>query len=490
METVIESFGIPKNDNDLDKNSKKKQQKPEPEPEAPQKVGSVRCPYCQTMISFDSFLFRAKNPEDEEKLKAKYQNGIISDDEYKKRLQYAAKTDEAMIDFWTGEVRNWKRNNVHLREVDNGYSEFIPEDKSKPHETKRDLPGKAFADVTCCVLSNEQIDKDKTVTVGLGYPVSVTDKRGETTTQKICPKCHCILPPDYGLHKTFFIACTGIKQSGKTVLLSQLFKTMSGELSRKVNVMSRSMNAELFWRERLIQTGVSLPDGTNKETFKPPVFFSLNKHKDEKEYTFVFYDIAGENCISIDAMRSKGSFIENADGIIMLISPKQLSDIYAMAENEENDVLKVLDTLHFAFENNKNNTSLAVVISKCDEYDNVERVPAAVKETDEKKYKTMYEQRKILHENITTMLKGTELYNYATDDYTHMKFFASSALGHAPLNNIPQGEINPRRLADPLIWFLCNFGIIKDDKPSLLYMAYEKIKEVLMELWRRVTRRH
>ena len=91
-------------------------------------------------------------------------------------------------------------------------------------------------------------------------------------------------------------------------------------------------------------------------------------------YTLVFYDIAGENCVKPRRMKKFGPFIENSDGIILIIDPGQFMGEIQGADEEEQELYKpdkVIGAMCDAFvtSNNKNgqsNIPLAVTLSKGD----------------------------------------------------------------------------------------------------------------------------
>ncbi|MEI3282045.1 MAG: hypothetical protein V8R61_04760 [Enterocloster sp.] len=152
-----------------------------------------------------------------------------------------------------------------------------------------------------------------------GFTDSVTDAFGEVTKVRICPYCHNPLPANYGKYPVHFIATVGITSSGKTVYLSQLMRHMD-EIMANVGLGTLSMTEAdtRFVREHQVKKDVPLPQGTTPGALSEPLFYVILNNG--QYHTLVFYDVAGENCVNQEEMGKFGPFIENADGIIMILN--------------------------------------------------------------------------------------------------------------------------------------------------------------------------
>ncbi len=83
-----------------------------------------------------------------------------------------------------------------------------------------------------------------------------------------------------------------------------------------------------------------LPRGTVPEALTPPMAANVKDNNTQKMYTLVFYDIAGENCVKPRRMKKFGPFIENSDGIILIIDPGQFMGEIQGADEEEQELYK------------------------------------------------------------------------------------------------------------------------------------------------------
>ena len=109
-----------------------------------------------------------------------------------------------------------------------------------------------------------------------------------------------------------------------------------------------------------------------------PLPLNVINNKTKQKYTLIFYDIAGENCVNPEAMNKYGMFIENANGIVMIIDPKQFGELFNITEDSEDydddDTAipeKVAEAMYNAFgatsaEGGKCQVPLAAALSKSD----------------------------------------------------------------------------------------------------------------------------
>lgn len=462
-------------------------------------VRTILCPYCQEEIAVNAFLFRAQDPEDDEKLSRKRDD--LSEEEYNERLLYVAKPDERLIEFWSDDMM-WK-NSINLRELEYGYSEFFTKkkaytdgsvlnnaeeaDSNQTNMAANDdnkMMGTAIADVKCCILTEDLIQKK---VIKDGYLMAVVDGRGKKTTKKICPHCHCLLPDEYGLHKVRFISCIGKRTSGKTVLLSKFFEIMGERLPKVAGVLAWSKNSKIFFQNRLVKQGVPLPEPTGTENFKPPVFVEIGK-SDEHKDLFVFYDIAGENCVSPEKMLKLGKFIKNSDGILMLVSKDQILDA---KEKNNTNILAVLECIRDTFGSENRNIPFAVVLSKSDQYFSMHPAPEGIsKDVIYRKKGYMIKQHENLHTALYKMLEETALLNYVHDLFPNAKFFAVSALGAEPVDDVPEKQIVTKRLEEPFMWLLYKFNMIEkvtDSTWDVVCALFARLQNFIKE---QVTGRH
>lgn len=317
-----------------------------------------------------------------------------------------------------------------------------------------------------------------------------TDAEGKITEIRICPHCHNPLPSEFGKYPVKYIALVGITGSGKTVYLSQLFKKIDEILERvDLTVVGTHDEMDEFIKKHKIEKNEFLPAGTTSDKLTPPIPVNVVSNKTQKRYTFIFYDIAGENCVREENINKYGKFIRNADGIIMIVDPKQFYELFDLDEDETVDDIykpeKVVDAMFTAFvaKDNAGNSSkipLAAVVSKSDilssslpEYSNV------FKNADYSRYKCegfLYDEWQDLNTELyrlmcrtKTTMQGKIFENKLKICFPQHGYFAFSALNcepvtelgkdgnhHSYINEIP----DTIRIEEPFFWLLYKLEII------------------------------
>lgn len=319
-----------------------------------------------------------------------------------------------------------------------------------------------------------------------GFTDSVMDAFGEVSRIRICPHCHNPLPANYGKYPVHFIATVGITSSGKTVYLSQLMRCMD-EIMANVGLGTLSMTEAdtRFIREHQVKKDYALPQGTTPGALSEPLFYVILNNGEY--HTLVFYDVAGENCVNQVEMGKFGPFIENADGIILILDPEQFSQVSKDLDNDVAGPKVVLQTMFNSFLASKNvggktEVPLAVALSKSDRLQNSRffapnsnifgkisydpRNPGF----DQQQYRNvMGEVRRFLNE----VNEGSQLMMIMKNCFIHYGFFAFSALncqvetqeivenGQTKTVAMPKSHPDPLRIEEPFLWLLNQFGIVK-----------------------------
>jgi len=314
-----------------------------------------------------------------------------------------------------------------------------------------------------------------------GLVVTVSDCFGKKTDRRVCPRCHNPLPGTYGKNQTKFISVIGITGAGKTVYLSQLckhFKAFTANVG--ITSIPTSKGAMEFILSHPVEMGERLPEGSPPETLTQPIFYDLNLKKGDQiiKNTVVFYDIAGENCVDSEKMKHFGPFVEQSDGIMLLIDPVQFgsSDVYDGTAAPT----AVLEAIYNRFANKKQddvrNLPLAVCISKGDMIakqitgSNMEEVQCV--QDEQKHFLPVFNA--MLYNGLQGMLKEfvddneAELRMHLINLFDNYNYFLFSAIG-APTEKIDAGgeEIDvpaappiPKRIQEPLFWIFHKFGYI------------------------------
>ena len=331
---------------------------------------------------------------------------------------------------------------------------------------------------------------------GDGMVIGVEDIHGHETYRRVCPKCHNPLAAGYGKFETKFISVIGITQSGKTVFLSQLLKTIFDYTSH-VGLSSyfSSDHENSFVNANPVEAGKALPAATVASRFTQPMYYDLVRRLpgDRRETnTIVLYDIAGENCVRPQEMAKFGRFIIKSDGIIMLLDPGQLG-FGALEDTGEKPpaAQDVFNAIYKAFQEVKSENVLtvpmAVCISKSDKVKHIlptesrcdikhaqnPRTGSRIKAFNASEYN-------ILQKSLTEQIEGNceAVHELLCNNYKYFNYFAFSATGCAVEKrdgkSYPVEPPNPQRIAEPLLWLFYRFGYISSDVPIRLPFPLEE----------------
>ncbi len=304
---------------------------------------NCKCPFCFETFAHDKVAFRAMTAFVKQDF-----SDEMEEQERKIKERYQKAEDELYKNFW---------DNFPGSEINNEYSEYPVIDNNNPNALK----GAYKYDAS-------------------GFVNEVTDEFGRTSDVRICPYCHNNLPFEFGKYPVKYISVVGITSSGKTIYLSQLLKYLDSFFTKAgLTMFGTCDEIDKFLAGHKISKDKPLPRGTVPEALTPPMAANVKDNSTQKMYTLVFYDIAGENCVKPRRMKKFGPFIENSDGIILIIDPGQFMGEIQGADEEEQELYKpdkVIGAMCDAFvtSNNKNgqsNIPLAVTLSKGDTMKNV-----------------------------------------------------------------------------------------------------------------------
>lgn len=452
--------------------------KPAKPVQEPQKIGKIKCPYCFKEFMHDEVHFKAMT------LKEGSARGSAHDD-------FGVEAEEEEFDLF-GSAEKQENEDT----VDKSVAELFEE---KEDTQFKDFWKKYANELDWQYANYPVITKSDTRMItgtyhkdAEGFVDSVTDFYGMETKERICPYCHNPLPPNYGKYKVHFIATVGITSSGKTVYLSQLLRRMD-EYMANVGLGTLNMTSanNKFLKEHPVKMDTPLPKGTLPGALSDPLFYVV---LDNNVYhTLVFYDVAGENCVKPEDMGKYGPFIENADGIIMILDPDQFSVVnQSYDEDEMTSPKAVVQAMFNSFLSSKNvngrsNVPLALALSKSDKLEDQELVSLNSNIFKDIVYNErrpgfevqqynnlMGEVRKFLN----TMPEGKGLMMVMNKFFTKTGLFAFSALnckvkveeqvidGELRPIAMPAAHPIPRRIEEPLLWMLAEFGIVQKQEPN------------------------
>lgn len=448
----------------------------------------IKCPYCFKTFFHNKVEFRTKpvTEEELEVLDAKRSDPDNPDAEaaqkrYKYYFEnYRREKDKTWTDYWKD---LGFAENAELYENGDGYDEY--------RDGKRNsvLSGDTNPRIVKKGLLLELLrDKD-------GFVTGAVDKRGVETHYRICPHCHNRLPKEYGKNDVKFVSVVGISGSGKTVMLSQLIENIEDYAVKVGGTVTYDSedSARKFIMRYKVKGGETLPIGT-REHFSPPIFlrFSRKTEQDRIEKCMVvIYDIAGESCIKADGLETYGPFVRNADGIILLVDPGQIS-AFGCSNEELERPTAVLNAMARAFlleEDAASRVPLALAYSKSDMLRNVSldddlkensNIFRDIRYNSKVRGFMLDEFRNINFEVETLTRKYSEtLYQTIRDKFTTCGFFAFSALGSSTEQketedgrsvSVLKQHVQPMRLEEPLLWIMYRWGLLrgveKDTEPK------------------------
>jgi len=321
------------------------------------------------------------------------------------------------------------------------------------------------------------------------YRQTICLKCTDASTYFICKVMDKEIPSDFLSMTSLRIALLGAKASGKSnyigVTVNEILLKMSSPfntmLSKEFSKESRDAYNENYYRPLYLE---GYPVGaTDAGQEIPPMIFPLEFIKSHKKTALTFYDTAGENLNDITDINKFASYIVNAHGIILLLDPlqdteirKQLKAKAVFGLPEQNaDTSDVLDKIITVIKRTKKisgkiDIPLALVFTKIDMLEKYDMLPAdsclrsESEHLDHGKFvyrdfdNTQLEMEKL----IGNWIKGA-LMGYISQFKTYALFGVTS-LGANPTGNKLSREILPRRVLDPLLWFLAREKYIKTMK--------------------------
>jgi hypothetical protein len=195
----------------------------------------------------------------------------------------------------------------------------------------------------------------------------------------------------------------------------------------------------------------------------------------------VFYDTAGEDVARAEAMDQLISYLDAAEGIILLLDPLQMPKVRDLvgangAKTRYTDQLHVLNRLGELLRERRTGpvdrrlrTPLAVALTKLDLLPDSFATESPLRQPS--RHVGAYDEADGLdvHEEVRAWLD--QWYDPAFDrsvanTFETYRYFGLSALGAPPVDGkhlAPQG-VHPYRLEDPMLWLLARFGAIGTTK--------------------------
>jgi hypothetical protein len=314
----------------------------------------------------------------------------------------------------------------------------------------------------------------------------LTDKGKD---QPVCPRSGCgrtipINTIDYldGLRPRM-IGLIGAKESGKTHFIASMIEFIKRS-GRKYNWSLRGLGDSIdryrseFYEQLFVkQEKLNLSNiGTGRKPFN--FILSIQSPKGKLEVTFLsFFDSAGETLASEELMERESNYINNSDGLILLLDPLQLPEVRrrlkgkAELPDRQLNVDDIVErTANFIRRQRKVKvrekikTPISVCFSKLDLL--FDLCPPNSPLRFPSKHEGVFIQSEFedVDSEIRTHLQEwdcTSLISQVEHNFHQHGFFGISALGCNPDHSGSIKNIAPLRLLDPLHWHLSLHGIIK-----------------------------
>lgn len=259
------------------------------------------CPYCGQEIGEEDVLFW-------ETVKTQYTDNIRGDFLRRHGMKIAAGNKFPRMYY-----RVKKGINV-VREDENGFPTMIEDSLSNaiaPEDLNRSsVQADSFDD---------DFDSD-------GY-VSGDDRSGDRLSReshripmRACPSCHCDLPQQFGILKTYHVAMFGGRAAGKTAYLVNLFQQLSYQLGvNDLGSVDLATESKDFLEPMIADYE---RDGTTRPTSADSGLLPILCHYRNKgsEAFITFYDIAGEGTGN-PAYMANHKGIANSEALILMVDP-------------------------------------------------------------------------------------------------------------------------------------------------------------------------
>lgn len=293
-----------------------------------------------------------------------------------------------------------------------------------------------------------------------------------------------IIPPDYyEADEGMSIALLGAKASGKSnyigVLVDEIEHKMAFPFNCSLNVACSDESAQYYnntYRRPLYDNGIVV-NATSQDAV-PPLIFPIrfyDKRNHSKVAALTVYDTAGENLSSNDSVSRNNKYISNAQGIILLLDPLQISAVRRQltekvplpSQNTSCDaIVNIVATyLRQDIKNvNKNGqitVPIAFTFTKLDTLEKFGILPENSVLKNESSHLSqgafaMADSEAV--KNDITALLGEWREDHLLRNLQQFKsvgYFGVSALGGVPNGTqLAGGGVTPKRVLDPLLWLL------------------------------------
>lgn len=333
--------------------------------------------------------------------------------------------------------------------------------------------------------------------------------------KKICPDCHMILPyaAANGQSAGEIIAVVGMRSSGKSnfngVLLNALEHRYGAEVGFAIYDLEtfsirerRTVSSKRLYRERYgnrlfhAHPPMAIDQTQSAETdrdLRMPLIYRLQfpgsrfdslrgPFAPARSTDLVLFDAAGEDLADGAKFERFCRFVTRSSGVIFLIDPFQFPKARALLSPELrrrlppvdvdptevfSQIIKGFHTQAGVSVNRKINIPTAIAFSKCDLLAGSVHPSSSL--LHDVRHAGGFDVRD--HAQVASEVKaclgewgGKNLIDLAAATFSTHGFFAVSALGQLPDEQLKMKSVSPLRVGDPLLWLLWQRGYIRAAK--------------------------
>jgi hypothetical protein len=198
-----------------------------------------------------------------------------------------------------------------------------------------------------------------------------------------------------------------------------------------------------------------------------------------------FFDTAGEDLTTAESVEQNVRYLENADGIILLVDPLQMPGARGQAlpgtpmpavalqggevDRPSNVLFRVTELLmrHGGKARSEIDKPIAVAFTKLDALEHLVDRGSPLDQGLQAPVLLHEQDSQAVHEQTRALLddwEGPQLDQHVRKMYRTYRYFGLSALGNLPAADRTVASVQPYRVADPFLWLLSEFGTVPTNK--------------------------
>ncbi|GHO86347.1 TRAFAC clade GTPase domain-containing protein [Dictyobacter formicarum] len=317
----------------------------------------------------------------------------------------------------------------------------------------------------------------------------------EYSTTRICPTCHFELPSNIAQTEQKVIAIIGGRATGKSHYIASLIHRLTHSVGQGFDVSvsilgddsqarwTRDFYTPLFEQRRILNP--TLPSALDAQVLAPIIFrllFGGGNGRQRRALNLSFFDTAGEDMTSHATLSTYSHYICDADGIIFLLDPLQMSGVRQKISNQTlpeldlaaapDNIVRALRELFERVNNigatQKIKTPIAFTLSKIDMLAAILDDPGSpLLQSSTHSGNLNLNEIQSLHTDIQHRLYdwlSPNFCKYVHEHFANYQYFGISSLGQPPDTLGHVSSVSPRRVEEPFLWLLYKNNLIKGQK--------------------------